>query len=44
MIEAITNTNGTPTIYLPLFVIVAISMVKDLFEDMKRHRSDREEN
>ena len=44
IIPAITNTNNEPTIYLPLFVIILISMVKDLFEDMKRHNADKEEN
>ena len=44
IIPQLTNTNGSPTIYLPLFVIVFISMVKDLFEDLKRHNSDKEEN
>lgn len=44
IIPAITNTDSQPTIYLPLFVIILISMVKDLFEDLKRHRADSEEN
>lgn len=44
IIPAITNTDSQPTIYLPLFVIILISMVKDLFEDLKRHRADKEEN
>ena len=43
-ISAITNTDRQPTIYLPLFVIVLISMIKDLFEDLKRHNADHEEN
>lgn len=30
--------------YVPLAFIVLISMVKDFFEDFKRHRADAEEN
>ena len=41
---AITNTDSQPTIYLPLFAIIIISMIKDFFEDLKRHRADNEEN
>ena len=33
-----------PVIYIPLFVIVIITALKDLFEDCKRHKSDNEEN
>lgn len=40
----ITNTDGQPLIYLPLFVIIGISMVKDFMEDYKRWTSDKQEN
>lgn len=30
--------------YLPLLIVILISMVKDFVEDLKGHRSDREEN
>ena len=43
-IQAISVTNGTPDTFAPLFVIVLITAIKDLYEDIKRHRSDREEN
>ena len=43
-ITVISVSNGTPDIFVPLFVIVIISALKDLFEDIKRHRSDNEEN
>ncbi len=29
---------------MPLFVVIAISAIKDLFEDLKRHKQDKEEN
>ena len=29
---------------LPLATVVGISLVKDLYEDIKRHLSDRDEN
>lgn len=44
LLPAISNSDNIPTIYLPLFVIIMISMVKDCFEDYKRHMSDQEEN
>ena len=43
-IKEISVSGGTPDIFAPLFVIVLITAIKDLYEDIKRHRSDREEN
>lgn len=43
-IPNITITAGQPTTLLPLAFVVVVSMVKDLYEDVKRSRSDREEN
>ena len=40
----ISISSGKPVIYVPLSAIVAITAVKDLFEDLKRHKSDNEEN
>ena len=33
-----------PALLLPLSFVVGLSMVKDIWEDVKRHRSDNEEN
>lgn len=44
ILPEISNTQQQPLIYLPLFVIVVISMLKDYMEDYKRKKSDREEN
>jgi phospholipid-transporting ATPase len=44
IIAEISISNGQPVIYGPLFIIVLITALKDLFEDLKRHRSDSEEN
>jgi phospholipid-transporting ATPase len=44
MVNAISITNGQPVIFGPLIIVVSISMLKDFFEDYKRHKSDREEN
>ncbi|KAL4451006.1 hypothetical protein ABPG74_021328, partial [Tetrahymena malaccensis] len=44
MINEISISNGQPVIYVPLFVVLMISGIKDLFEDMKRNKSDQEEN
>lgn len=44
MIDAISISEGVPVIYVPLVVVITISALKDLFEDLKRHKSDKEEN
>ena len=33
-----------PALLLPLSFVVGLSMIKDIWEDIKRHRSDNEEN
>lgn len=43
-VQSISNSSGKPVILLPLTTIILITMVKDVFEDWKRHRSDNEEN
>lgn len=43
-INIISISGGRPVIYMPLSVIVAITALKDMFEDLKRHKSDNEEN
>lgn len=40
----ISNSNGVPAQLFPLAAVVFISMLKDLFEDYKRHKSDTAEN
>jgi len=37
MIQPISNSKGVPTMFPPVILIVAISMVKDGYEDYKRH-------
>lgn len=44
MIPDISISAGKPVIYMPLFVVVAISALKDLVEDLKRKKSDTQEN
>ena len=44
MVSQISISEGKPVIFLPLFIILCISASKDLFEDLKRHKSDEEEN
>jgi phospholipid-transporting ATPase len=43
-IPEITVSEGIPTILLPLFFVLAASAVKDMLEDLKRRKSDTEEN
>jgi phospholipid-transporting ATPase len=33
-----------PTMVFPLTFVIFLSMIKDIFEDMKRHQSDKKEN
>ena len=40
----ISISNGKSAMALPLVIIVALSMIKDAFEDYKRHKSDAKEN
>ena len=43
-ITLISISNGQPVICGPLFVIVIITAIKDFMEDLKRKRSDDDEN
>jgi hypothetical protein len=40
----ITDSPGYPALILPLGFVVSLSMLKDLYEDVKRHKSDNREN
>ena len=42
--KPISDSDGAPVLALPLATVVGISLVKDLYEDIKRHLSDRDEN
>lgn len=44
MIPSISISDGKPVQAAPLIGVVMVSMIKDAYEDMKRHRSDRSEN
>jgi len=44
MVKPISITNGIPTIALSLACVISISMLKDLLEDLKRWKSDKQEN
>jgi len=41
LIPIISITNGKPAMLLPLAFVIGVSMIKDIFEDSKRHKSDR---
>lgn len=41
---AISLSGGKPTIFMPLFVLVLVSMIKDFIENLKRRKSDEKEN
>jgi phospholipid-transporting ATPase len=44
MIDLISITGGRPVMLYPLSFVVAVSMIKDISEDYKRHKSDKKEN
>lgn len=44
LIKEISTSNGVPFVFLPLSVIIAVTMLKDIAEDHGRHKSDSEEN
>jgi phospholipid-transporting ATPase len=44
MIPAISSSEGIPYVYLPLSFIIVVTAIKDIVEDIKRHRSDAREN
>jgi len=42
--KPISNTDGFPIVWGPLGIVMAVSMIKDLMEDSKRHKADEQEN
>ena len=42
--KPISDSDGVPVLAIPLSFVVGISMVKDIYEDYIRHKSDNEEN
>ncbi len=40
----ISITGGKPVMLIPLSFVIIVSMIKDISEDYKRHRSDKKEN
>lgn len=44
MIKEISTSSGIPVTLVPLSFILLVSALKDLYEDLKRHQSDHEEN
>jgi phospholipid-transporting ATPase len=44
MIPEISISGGMPVIFMPLSLVVFVSAIKDVFEDLKRKKSDNELN
>eukprot|EP01054_Gregarina_sp_Poly1_P002111 Gregarina_sp_Poly_1__2110@NODE_155_length_12405_cov_134_674339_g137_i0_p4_GENE_NODE_155_length_12405_cov_134_674339_g137_i0NODE_155_length_12405_cov_134_674339_g137_i0_p4_ORF_typecomplete_len403_score51_23E1E2_ATPase/PF00122_20/9_1e21PhoLip_ATPase_N/PF16209_5/1_6e16_NODE_155_length_12405_cov_134_674339_g137_i076168824 len=44
LVPAISDSGGMPTYLPPLAFVMAVTMIKDLWEDIKRHQSDKDEN
>lgn len=43
-IKPISPSDGRPGLLVPLSFVIGVSMIKDIIEDRKRKKSDREEN
>ncbi|EZG43481.1 putative ATPase, partial [Gregarina niphandrodes] len=44
LIPTISDSGGVPTYLVPLAFVMAVTMIKDAWEDIKRHRQDKEQN
>jgi phospholipid-transporting ATPase len=44
IIPPISISGGQPAILMPLLFVIVVSAIKDLFEDIQRHKSDNVEN
>ncbi len=44
MVPVISISGGNPAMAPPLAFVVILSMIKDAYEDYKRHKADHEEN
>jgi hypothetical protein len=44
LVKPISDSGGAPMMLVPLTFVVFVSMIKDIFEDLKRHQSDKLEN
>jgi phospholipid-transporting ATPase len=44
MVNTISISGGKPAMAAPLSIVVAASMIKDAYEDYKRHNNDKKEN
>ena len=40
----ISDSGGSPVMFMPLIFVVSVSMIKDAIEDYKRGKQDNEEN
>ena len=42
--KPISDSGGAPLLALPLGFVVFVSLMKDIYEDVLRHRQDKDEN
>jgi hypothetical protein len=43
-VPSISDSDGFPVLLFPLGFVVGLSMIKDIYEDYQRYKSDKEEN
>ncbi|KAL4105785.1 hypothetical protein PRIC1_003843 [Phytophthora ramorum] len=44
LLPQVTSSNGVPTMIVPLMFIIVVSGVRDIMEDIQRHRADADQN
>ncbi|GMF15241.1 unnamed protein product [Phytophthora lilii] len=44
LLPQVTSSNGVPTMVVPLMFIIVVSAVRDVMEDVQRHRADADQN
>ena len=44
LIIPISTTGGKPTMLPPIIIVIGVTMIKDGYEDYKRHKADKAEN
>lgn len=44
LLPDVTSSSGVPTMIVPLFFIIVVSGLRDLVEDLQRHRADAQQN
>eukprot|EP00915_Cephaloidophora_sp_WS-2016_P004417 GHVH01005925.1.p1 GENE.GHVH01005925.1~~GHVH01005925.1.p1 ORF type:complete len:1631 (-),score=239.77 GHVH01005925.1:86-4978(-) len=44
LIPTVSDSGGTPTFWVPVFFVIGVTMIKEFFEELARHRFDSRQN